>query len=195
MRRLGLALGISLLALSGTPCRAQLSSAIAPDLFPFPGAHTSPGSGASAALALADRWLGDEPFANPSASRPRTLVLSPVLLHVSRQDLRVDNRRFDEQSAFIDAAGGWFGFEQGGLGVALYGYQPVVRVEDNAFQRGTGLLSSGSVASNSSAREIRGGLAAAFGPKRARFGVAAEWTHRSDHYERADSTGGPDSGT
>ena len=121
---LACAAGLALAA----PARGQLPVTISSELFPFPGSHVSPASAASAGLALADRWLADEPFANPSASRPYTLALSPMLLHVSRQDLRAEHRSYQETSAFFDAAGGYFSLESGAVGVALYGYQPVVRL-------------------------------------------------------------------
>lgn len=192
MRRLAMALAAAALVVGGAPARAQLPVTITPDLFPFPGTHHSPGSAVSAGLAIADRWLGEEPFDNPAASRPSTLALSPMILHVSRQDLRADHRSYEEQSAFFDAAGGFFSLQRGRLGLALYGYQPVVRLEDNLFLTGSTVGPSGSVQSNSSAREFRGGLALSLGPGRWRFGIAGEWTQRVDHYERSEKTGGPD---
>jgi hypothetical protein len=191
MRTFATALAAASLVLGTAPAGAQLPTTISPDLFAFPGAHPSPGSAASAALALADRWLGDEPFDNPAASRPYTLALSPLLLHVSRQDLRADHRSYEETSAFFDAAGGYFSAAGGAIGVALYGYQPVLRLEDNAFLTGTLLGPAGSVKTNSDARELRGGLAVSLNRGRARLGIAGEWTHRADHYERTEDTGGP----
>lgn len=186
-------LALALLVAAG-PARAQLPVTITPELFPFPGAHESPASAASAGLALADRWLGIEPFANPAGWRHATLTLSPMLLHVSRQDLRAQNRNYEETSVWFDGAGASFTMGAGALGIALYGYQPVVRLEDNAFERGR-LISSGTVTSNSSAREFRGGAALSLGSERRRLGFAAEWTERADHYERIEQTGGPSSGT
>lgn len=190
MRMAVVVLAVVGIVLGGSPALAQTPTTIAPDLFPFPGTHRSPGSAASAGLALADRWLGNEPFSNPAASRPSTLVLTPMLLHVSRQDLRADHRGFKEQSGFFDAAGASFQLERGRWGVALYGYQPAVRLEDNLFQTGS-LLSPGSTASNSEMREVRGGLAVSRGFGRARVGVAGEWMHRADTYERVEKTGAP----
>lgn len=172
----------------GAPARAQTPTTIAPDLFAFPGAHRSPATATSAGLALADRWLG-EPFANPAIAHPTMLVLTPMLLHVSRQDLRADHRGFKEQSGFFDAAGGAFSFESGRWGVALYGYQPAVRIEDNLFQTGS-LLTPGLTETNSEMREVRGGLAVSLGFGHARVGVAGEWMHRADRYERVERTGG-----
>jgi hypothetical protein len=191
MRTLAVALAAAGLVLAVAPVRAQLPSAISQELFAFPGAHPSPGSAASAGLALADRWLGDEPFDNPAGARPYTLALSPLLLHVSRQDLRAEHRSYEETSAFFDAAGGYFTAQGGAIGLALYGHQPVLRLEDNAFLTGTLIGPAGSVKSNTDARELRGGLAVSFGRGRARLGIAGEFTHRADHYERTEDTGGP----
>src|SRR5262245_545139 len=151
-----MAAGIFVLA--AAPALAQLPSTISSDLFAFPGYHVSPGSASSAGRALSDRWLGEEPFDNPAAARPYTLAISPLLFHVSRQDLRADNRSYQETSAYFDAAGGYFTMESGALGLALYGYQPGLRLEDNSFVTGT-QLAPGSAKSNSEFREMRGGLA------------------------------------
>ena len=66
------------------------------------------------------------------------MVASGVLQRMSRQDLRADNRQFDEQGAFIDFGGGWLSVPVGGLGLVAYAYQPVLRLEDNAYSRGVG---------------------------------------------------------
>ena len=105
MRRFAFAITIMSAAFSSVPAAAQLPVTIQPDLFPFPGYHVTPGSAVSAGVALADRWLGDEPFANPAMARPWTIALSPMILHVSRQDLRADHRGYEETSAYFDAAG------------------------------------------------------------------------------------------
>ena len=58
--------------------RAALAAAptpLASSRFGFPGSVTNPPSAASAGLALADRWLGDEPFANPAIARGRGAAL------------------------------------------------------------------------------------------------------------------------
>jgi hypothetical protein len=188
--RLAVLVALSSLAAIARPATSALPEAVSQYLYAFPGGRTMPGSASSAALALADRFLGEEPFANPAVARPRILALSPALVRVSRQDLRADNRNYDEQPAFIDAAGGWFGWASGRFGLALYGYQPELRLEDNAFSRGTDLASPGTVQSNMAAREFRAGLALSVAFGRVRVGVAPEWTSRSDHYERRE-TGGP----
>ena len=191
MRTRILALAASILVLTSTPARAQLPTTVAPDLFAFPGGHLTPGSAASAGRALADRWLGEDVFDNPAASRPYTLGISPMVLHVSRQDLRADHRSYEETSAFFDAAGGYFAMERGAIGLTLYGHQPLVRIEENSFLSGSFTAPSGSVTSNTDARELRGGLAVSFGTGVARFGIAGEWTHRADHYESVRVTGAP----
>jgi hypothetical protein len=194
MRTSTLALTATLI-LGAATAHAQLPTSISQALYAFPGSHPSPGSAQSAGLGLADRWLGDEPFDNPAAARPYTLALSPLLLHVSRQDLRADHRSYDETSAFFDAAGGYFSMEKGKLGLSLYGYQPVLRNEDNSFLTGSLLGPTGSVKSNTDSREFRGGVGVSLGSGSVRFGVAGEFTHRADHYERTEDTGGPAANT
>src|SRR5262245_50411034 len=189
MRRLAV-MAACIFVLAAAPALAQTPISISSDLFAFPGYHVSPGSAQSAGRALADRWLGEEPFDNPAASRPYTLALSPLLFHVSRQDLRADNRNFQETSAWFDAAGGYFAMEHGAIGLALYGYQPALRLEDNSFVTGT-QLNPGSAKSNSEARELRGGVALSLGIGHARVGIAGEYTHRADHYEHSTNSGGP----
>jgi hypothetical protein len=190
MRNLAVAFAAGVLVLAAAPAHAQLPPTISSDLFAFPGYHDSPGSAMSAGRALSDRWLGEEPFDNPAASRPYTLALSPMLFHVSRQDLRADNRNYQETSGYFDAAGGYFAMEAGRVGITLYGYQPGLRLEDNSFVTGS-QLSPGSATSSSESREIRGGVGLSVGSARVRFGIAGEYTHRADHYERTSNSGGP----
>ena len=189
MRKLAV-MAAGMFVFAAAPALAQIPVAISSVLFPFPGYHVSPGSAQSAGRALSDRWLGEEPFDNPAAARPYTLALSPLLFHISRQDLRADNRDYQETSAYFDAAGGYFTMEHGALGVALYGYQPGLRLEDNSFVTGT-QFAPGSATSNSEAREVRGGVALSLGSGHARVGIAGEYTHRADHYEHTSNSGGP----
>src|SRR5262245_19168238 len=98
------------IAFADTP-RPPMTSSV----YNFPGAGSSPGSAASAAVGMADRWLGDEPFDNPAVPVAKKVVVSPLLYHVSRQDLRGLNRSYSEQSAFFDAAGGWIAWVKGSL--------------------------------------------------------------------------------
>ncbi len=183
--------------LTAASSSAQTPAPVDPVRFSFPGSVPAAGSARSAALALADRWLGEEPFSNPAMIRARGFALSPQLLHMSRQDLRSGNRDFDEQPAFFDAAGGWAALTAGPAELFLYAYQPVLRLEDNAYTLGT-ILSTGPSAiirTNSTAREVRAGLGASFGVGPARLGVAGEWTRRDDHYELTEESGSPSSGT
>src|SRR5262249_57510837 len=84
-----------------------------------------------------DGWLGEAAFDNPAALQKKGGEISGQFQHVSRQDLHARNREFDEQSNFIDFAGGWVAYPVGAVGLSAYAYQPVLRLESNAFQRGT----------------------------------------------------------
>src|SRR5438093_521081 len=136
-----------------------------PVLFAFPGAGIAPSSARSAGLALADRWLGDQPFDNPAASPGRQALVSPVLQRVSRQDLRAANRHFDEQTGFFDAGGAWASVPVGRLSLGLYAFQPVRRLEDNAFERGErgAPVEPAVIQTRATSREVRTGLAASLG--------------------------------
>jgi hypothetical protein len=189
---------IAALALAGGLAAAAAHAAppppLSPSLHAFPGDFPSPTSAVSAGLALADRWLGDRPGDNPAVAPRREAGLSPMLLRVSRQDLRRENRRVDEQPAFFDAAGVWAVLEAGPVSLSVYGLQPLVRLEDTAFLRGRAsdpLNPPATIAANASTRELRGGLAVSYGGDRVRLGVAAEWTQREDRYEVAETSGAP----
>ena len=97
--------GALLIAALARPAASDTPSPLASSLFAFPGATGHPASAVSAGLAMADRWLGDDPFENPAAAPGPGVALSGALLHVSRQDLRALNRNFDETPAFFDGAG------------------------------------------------------------------------------------------
>ncbi len=187
-----LALGL----LAAYPAAADLPSPVGTALFAFPGSPDQPGSAASAGLAMTDRWLGDEPFWNPALRARSTVRLSPLLLRLSRQDLRKDNRSFDEQPVAFDAAGLWLSFPLAPVTIGVYGYQPLLRVEDNAFQRGVpgGPSPPAVLQSNSSMRELRGGVSISVDGGRARSGIGVEWTHRTDRYELNEQSGAPDEG-
>src|SRR5439155_19706409 len=139
-----------------------------------------PGSARSAGLALADRWLGDEPWDNPAWADARGIALTGALLHMNRQDLAADSRAFDQQAAFFGMGGGRIGGAFGRLGLAAYAYQPVMRFEDVAFEKGErgGPSPPAIIQSSLSSREIVAGLAGSWGSGPARFGLAGEWTHR-----------------
>lgn len=144
---------------------------------------------------MADAWLGDEPFESPALPATNRASLSPLLYHMSRQDLRGLNRGYSEQSAFFDAAGAWVGMHRGGLTAFAYGHQPLLRLEENAYVTGPQSGVPTPVENSGHSREARGGLGVAVGRGRWRFGVAGEVTYRSDSYERTDASGSPLSGT
>lgn len=175
---------------------AQLPEPLELSLYPFPGAMHHPPSAVSAGVALADLWLGDAPFHNPAIARSKRVEVTPAFLRTSRQDLRSQTRNFDEQPGTFDAAGGAISMPLGVATLALYGYQPVLRLEDNAFARGEvgGPDAPAVIQSTMSAREWRAGLAVAGEFSAARIGVAAEWTQRSDDYEYHEQSGSPQAG-
>lgn len=189
------ACALLLVPIAAAPAVAAPPEPIDPTLFPFPGAVIGPGTAASAGMALADRWLGDEPLSNPAVRLGREVVLSPALLHMSRQDLRSDNRNFDETPVFLDAASGWIAMPVGG-GLTAFGYawQEVARLEDNAFQRGINQPQPATMSTTSSARELRAGGGASFTRGALTVGAAGEWTVRSDSYETNEQSGSPLSG-
>jgi hypothetical protein len=163
-------------------------------LFGFPGQSIAPGSARTAALAGANRWLGDEPFHNPAVSSPDGLVLTPVMQRVSRQDLRADNREYDETSVFFDLLGGWGGRAAGPWGFAVYAHQPLVRHEKFAYTRGINQVPPATIEGQADQREYRAGLAASRVSGAWRFGLAAEWSGRADTYETNEASGSPGSG-
>src|SRR6266487_1287904 len=122
------ALLLALLASGFLPSRAgSQPSPLDSGLWAFPGAATAPASGISAARALSDRWLGEQPFDNPAAAPARGVVAAGVLERLSRQDLRSDNRHFEEQAAFIDLGGAWIAMPIGAFWLTPYVYQPLLR--------------------------------------------------------------------
>jgi hypothetical protein len=164
-------------------------------LFPFPGYCSQPPTATSAALALADAWLGDEPFFNPSTPIRNRVVLSPVLLRVSRQDLRAANRNYDEQTAFFDGASA--ALVPPAVPIWLYFSQPALRLEQYVFNRGTGQDPSvppATLTGEGETRETRVGVASALGWGLVRAGAAFEWTHRRDRYRTVEESGSPDQG-
>lgn len=164
-------------------------------VYEFPGAVPSPGSAASAGVGLSDRWLGDEPFENPAIGAANRISISPLLYHVSRQDLRGLNRSYSETSAFFDASGAWAAWHTGSLALFAYGHQPVLRLEQNAYLTGPLSGSPAPVENSSHAREARAGGGFSTSVLGWRFGVAGEWTHRDDSYATVDKSGSPLSGS
>jgi hypothetical protein len=182
------------------PAAADPPALLGTSQFGFPGATTNPASATSAGLALADRWLGDEPFANPAWNAGRGVSVSGLMLHVSRQDLRAANRNFDETPAFFDGAGLAVGLPtRGAFGFSLYAFQPVLDKEANAFSRGRGTPDPGNppatIEATASARELRAGGGVSFGIGAGRIGAAVEWTRRDDAYETLEQSGSLDAGT
>jgi|SRR5215470_5496745 len=196
--RHGACLVVVLGLLGAVPAAAQPPSPLDPSLFAFPGSWANPGSARSAALAMADAWLGSEPYLNPAAPAVRGVSLSPVLTHVSRQDLRAANRDFDEQGAFFDGAGASLGEPLGRGAVWLYACQPVLRLEDNAFNRGRLAFDPANppaaLATHSEMREVVVGLAGSYPVGPVRLGLAGEWRRRDDVYETTERSGSPEAG-
>ena len=188
------------LLMAGEPAAAQTPSAVSGTLFGFPGATSNPAAAVSAGLALSERWLGDDPFDNPAASPGFAAQASGALLHTSRQDLRADNRNFDETPAFFGASGFVVGLPpRGRFGLALYGCQPVLEKESSAFSRGNGTPNPANppatIEADETAHELRTGLAISAAVGTGRIGAAVEWTRRDDHYLVTEQSGSPTAGT
>jgi hypothetical protein len=167
---------------------------LANSVYDFPGVFASPPSAVSGALGMSDAWLGDEPFDNPAVLPGRAVRATPLLYHMSRQDLRGGNRAVSEQSAFFDGAGVWVGAHVGLVGMFAYGNQPGLRLEQNAYLAGP-LGGSVPVENSATVREIRGGIGISTAWRRVRLGIAGEWTQRNDDYTTTDKSGLPSSGT
>jgi hypothetical protein len=161
--------------------------------FGFPGAFEGPPSAAAAGCGLADLWLGDEPYGNPAAAPGRRAVVSPLFLHLSRQDLRARNRQFDETAGFLDAAGAALSWPIRSAGLSLYAWQPVLRREDNAYTR-VPPDAPATIKSTTTTREVRAGVAASLPWRTLRLGLAGEWTRRDDAYDLTETSGSPTSG-
>jgi len=159
-------------------------------LYPFPGALPGPASAVSTGLALAGRWLGDEPFENPAAAPARGVMVAPVFQRGKRQDLPADYRNYDEIAGYLDLAGGWLSLPLRGVGVTLYAFEPVLRLEDAAFTTKPDEV-PGTFTATSSARELRAGLALSRAWRGARLGAAVEWTRREDSYDFDEVSGSP----
>lgn len=154
------------------------------DIFNFPGANPSPSSASSAGFALADRWLGDEPFNSAVGALGSGVSLSPMLQRLSRQDLRARNTKYDETRAFFDAAGGSIAYAlpRSAWGVCAYATQPVFRREESAFQEGVSTEPAipAVVRTTTKTREWRTGVAVAYRAGSWAFGVAPELVKRVD---------------
>ena len=195
-RRRLIPLLVVVFATAGASARAAAPPPLDPVRFAFPGSLPAPFSAASAGLAQADRWLGDEPAGNPAAAPARGVLLAPQGLRVSRQDLSADNREFSEQFGYLDFAGGRLTVPVRGLSVSLYAWQPVLRLENSRFftGRARSVGASAAVVNDGSTREFRSGLALSLGRGATRAGAAIEWSQRSDRYQVRESSGSPDAG-
>lgn len=197
-RRLNLpvvALAFAACVLASSPASAQAPAALTNPTygFPLPGDHVAATSARSAALALADRWLGESPYENPAGCPAQGLELSPVFQRTSRQDLSSQNRDYDQTFGFPDFAAASFSMPVGAWGFVAYAWQPVLRLEEVAFSAGP-LVSPAAVSLSDHQREIRAGLAVSRGFGGARFGVSGEWLRRQDSYETHEISGSPRSG-
>jgi hypothetical protein len=163
----------------------------------FPGAWLTPGSARSAGLSLADRWFADEPYANPAMASGRAFSVSPIFQHVSRQDLRANNRDYTDQAGTFDFAGAWASWPlRGSLNVLAYVHEPALRYEDRAYSMGRGLVlgPAATLHSTSDVREIRTGAGPSFGVGSVRLGASLEWTSLSEAYTSHEESGSPNSG-
>ena len=190
--------GVFLLAAAAfLGCLVPLARAAAPPAlsnpdfaFPLPGDYVSPANAASASLALADRWLGTTGFENPATALPRGIQLSPVFQRVSRQDISSQNRDFKQVSGYPDLLGARLSWPVGAWGITVYGWQPVLRLEEFQFSAGP-LAQPAAVRLLTSQREIHGGAAISRGMGPARFGVSGEYVRRDDFYETHEVSGNP----
>jgi hypothetical protein len=161
--------------------------------FPLPGDYPAASNATSAGLALADRWLGESSYENPSAEIRSGLELSPLFQRISRQDVASENRDTDQSFGYPDVAGLSLSLPAFGWGVVLYAWQPVLRLEELAYQAGP-LLSPAAVSQLASQREIRAGLAISHAMGPGRVGVSGEWVRRQDSYETHEVSGNPSAG-
>lgn len=185
-----------LCAATALPALAQIQP-LPSGLFAFPGSNPSPATARSAGLALADRWLGDDPYDNPAFAAPGGVSATPLLLNLGREDLRAANRDYTDTAAFFDAAGGSVRLARPRWSAALYAAQPVLRLEDNTFTHGEvgDPTPPAQLGSHAVSREARVGLALSYRSDRAAVGVAPEWTYRKDELRTTEASGGPTTGT
>src|SRR5262249_4791827 len=94
-----------LIAMAGRSAEAQPFALIDPKLFAFLGSSEDPPTAATAGMAIADQWLADEPFYNPATSGARRVIIAPTVFRVSRQDLRAENRNFEDNAVFFALSG------------------------------------------------------------------------------------------
>jgi hypothetical protein len=161
--------------------------------FPVPGDYVTPATAASAGLSLADRWLGASVYENPAAIVPGGVEVSPLFQRTSRQDISSSNRDFDQTIGYLDLAGVSLSLPTGAWGLVLYGWQPVLRLEEQTYTAGP-LVAPAEVRQLDTQREIRGGAAVSRGFGALRAGVSGEWVHRDDNYETHIQSGDPQAG-
>ena len=161
--------------------------------FPLPGDFAAAANAASAGLALSDRWLGESAYENPAATVKQGIEISPLFQRVSRQDLAAHNRDVVQTQGYPDLAGLSLSLPAKRLGLVLYAWQPVLRLEQQAYSAGP-LVSPAAVQQQALQREMRGGAALSRSAGAVRVGVAGEWVHRDDSYETHEQSGAPSSG-
>ena len=161
--------------------------------FPIPGDYVTPATAATAGLALSDRWLGRAAYENPAAIVPKGVEVSPLYQRTSRQDISSSNREFDQTFGYIDLAGFSLSLPTGKWGLVLYGWQPVLRLEEQTYTAGP-LVLPAEVHQLDSQREVRGGAAISRSIGAVRAGVSGEWVHRDDNYETHIQSGDPTAG-
>ena len=158
--------------------------------FPVPGDYVTPATAATAGLALSDRWLGKSIYENPAAIVPKGVEVSPLFQRTSRQDLSSQNREFEQTFGYLDLAGFALSWPARQWGLVLYGWQPVLRLEEQTYTTGP-QVAPAEVRQLDSQREMRGGVAISRGFGAMRAGVAGEWVHRDDNYETHTQSGDP----
>lgn len=177
---------------------AQLPSPLSNPVFGFavPGVPVAAANAASAGVALADRWLGDSPYENPAYAPPKgfTLEASPLFQRVNRQDVVSINRSTTQTVGYPDAAGGMLAYGTGRIGIALYAWQPVLRLEQMNYEFGP-LATPGQMDQQAMQRELRVGAAVSY-PMTEEFsvGVSGEFVRRDDSYETHEQSGSPSAG-
>lgn len=164
--------------------------------FSFPGSVLTPANAITAGLGLADRYV-DDVTSNPAARIERSVIASPQLIRVSRQDLSAANREFDQRMASIDFAGATISVPIRAMDLTLFVCQPTLRAENTSYTVGNkvSLSSPAQVTNDATLRELRGGLALGFGRGDVRLGLSADYNHRDDDYQTLEVSGSPQSGT
>lgn len=185
MRLMGIVSSLALAVVLPTALSAQTPPPLGTGLFGIPGFQAAPAGGATAGLSFSDRWLGAGPIENPAAGPGSAASVTPLMFRVNRQDLRADHHYYDEKAAFLSAESIWIRW--GGsdrIRLAAYASQPLLRQEENAFERGDrdGPTPPSIVGTRSAAHEQRAGIAVSTGGRRLRIGAAGEWTRRDDEY-------------